>query len=77
MINRIMTLVAILAVAFYVFMLIGGTFYVKLGWFKRFFHDVLKWHMPDEYIGFDGASYCSSCKYCHKDIIQDSQGNWF
>ena len=37
----------------------------------------LKWHKPDSKIGFDGCSNTSTCKYCHKSILQDSQGNWF
>ena len=40
---------------------------IKLLYIK-FFHDILEWHSPDKNkpIRFDG-----------KDIIKDSQGNWF
>ena len=52
--------------------------FLFFGWFKLFFHDVLLWHRPakkaDRY--FDGCSVHSTCKYCGKEIIQDSQGNW-
>ena len=53
--------------------------YLWLGWFKRFYHDLLGWHRPDESLdeSFDGCSVCSVCKYCGKEIMQDSQGNWF
>lgn len=46
--------------------------------FKRIFHDVLGWHEPiDNEIEFYGCGYSSHCKYCGKEILQDSQGNWF
>lgn len=52
--------------------------YFKFGWFKFWFHDVLKWHKPDDSpIWSDGLSDHAKCKYCGKDIMQDSQGNWF
>lgn len=46
---------------------------------KLFYHDILGWHMPDRSVDktFDGCSVHSKCKYCGKDIMQDSQGNWF
>ncbi len=45
----------------------------------RFLHNVLKWHWPDKQglYYFDGCSIHNKCKYCGKDIMQDSQGNWF
>ena len=53
--------------------------YFKKGWFKRFFHDLMKWHRPDENtpIWCDGCSDHCVCKYCGEEIMQDSQGNWF
>lgn len=45
-----------------------------LNWF---YHDIMGWHKPDEKIGFDGASFTAKCKICGKEILQDSQGNWF
>lgn len=61
--------------------LIMGIFilYFLFGWFKKIFHDTLLWHMPKEtgIESFDGVNYYSTCKYCGKKIIQDSQGNWF
>lgn len=41
------------------------------------YHDIMGWHKPNEKIGFDGASFTSKCKICGKEILQDSQGNWF
>ena len=51
--------------------------YLKRGIGKGFYHDILKWHKPDDSESFNGCSSCSICKYCGKEIMQDSQGNWF
>ena len=52
--------------------------YFKNDWFKIFFHDVLGCHQPDSTLKwYDGCSEHSNCKHCGKDIMQDSQGNWF
>lgn len=45
--------------------------------YKKFFHGVLGWHVPNNKRSFDGCSFHSICKICGKDIMQDSQGNWF
>lgn len=59
-------------------MLGSRVMYVKFGWFKSFFHDVLGWHEPDDSpMWSDGCSTHSRCKYCGAEIMQDSQGNWF
>ena len=71
-----------------VFSIIGGALlvfslaaiaYYALGWFRGFFHDRLGWHMPDHRKGmtYDGINIYASCKHCRKEIMQDSQGNWF
>lgn len=39
--------------------------------------DVLDWHRPRSEVGFDGASFTSTCDRCGSRILQDSQGNWF
>lgn len=44
---------------------------------RKFKCDILDWHTPERLIEFDGASFCSKCKYCGREILQDSQGNWF
>lgn len=44
---------------------------------KPLFHDTFGWHEPDDSVSFDGCSQCSRCKFCGKEILQDSQGNWF
>lgn len=55
-----------------------SSLYLRYGLYKRFYHDILEWHRPcDEQKTFDGISFYSRCKYCGKNIMQDSQGNWF
>ena len=44
----------------------------------RFFHDVLEWHDGDgSNVTFDGCSLVSRCKRCGKQVLQDSNGDWF
>jgi len=46
---------------------------------ERFFDAKLSWHVPiKETIHADpfGFQLSATSKYCGKDIIQDSQGNW-
>lgn len=44
----------------------------------KFFDKYLGWHSPSIGVSsFDGCSFHSKCKYCGKDIMQDSQGGWF
>lgn len=57
---------------------IGAGLYFAFGWLKFFYHDFLEWHRPDDSPEtFDGCSIHCRCKHCGKDIMQDSQGNWF
>lgn len=53
--------------------------YFKFGFLKFFYHDFLHWHTPDHSAErwSDGLSDHAICKHCGKDIMQDSQGNWF
>lgn len=68
-------LLAIIVVPF----TIGAFLYNWFGLFKFFYHDILLWHMPNKHENhwYDGCSIHSICKHCEKEIIQDSQGNWF
>ena len=72
-----LAVVFVIGILFMLFLLIGGAFYSRKGWNKKFFHDVMGWHEPTKNITFNGVSYCIRCKYCKKRIMQDSQGNWF
>jgi len=59
--------------------MISSALYLFFGLFKFLYHDILGWHEPadDENIEFDGCNKHCICKYCRKEIMQDSQGNWF
>ena len=52
-------------------------FYEKTGNKVSFRCEVLDWHKPSDKIGFDGCSFTSVCKRCGRELLQDSQGNWF
>lgn len=71
--------VLIIVFVLLVLFLLSSLLYLKFGWFKRLFHDLMEWHTPDkekeQY--YDNLSLHATCKYCGKDIMQDSQGNWF
>lgn len=64
----------VLAVLFYA----TAGLYLWKGFCRTFYHDILGWHQPDNSpTTSDGLSSHATCKWCHKDIMQDSQGNWF
>lgn len=67
----------IILVVITAFVALSSILYFKKSYFKSFYHDVLGWHTPNGSAYFDGCSVYSKCKYCGKDIMQDSQGNWF
>ena len=69
---------SIIAGAILLFSLAAITYYA-FGWFGWYFHDRLGWHIPDHRKGmtYDGINIYASCKRCRKEIMQDSQGNWF
>lgn len=58
---------------------VAACIYFKFGCLKFFYHDILGWHTPKKDIPMwsDGCSTHATCKHCGKDIMQDSQGNWF
>lgn len=66
-------------VAFLILHYVPPVLYFKFGWFKRFYHNVMEWHTPDDAVDewHDGCSFHTKCKHCGKEIMQDSQGNWF
>lgn len=58
--------------------IVASALYFWFGFLKFFYHGVLGWHMPDDSPEWnDGLSDHSVCRYCGKNIMQDSQGNWF
>ena len=58
-------------------MLILSLIYLKTGFVKCIFHDLMGWHLPDNSRMFYGINLHSHCRFCGKEIMQDSQGNWF
>lgn len=73
MIETVLIAVAVYIVANLVF----GNLYLRTGIGKWLYHDIFGWHRPDNNYSFDGCSLHSHCKDCGKEIMQDSQGNWF
>lgn len=62
----------------YAITLILYPFYLKWGVGKRLFHNLMGWHLPeDEKKELLGVNIKSKCRFCGREIIQDSQGNWF
>ncbi len=61
--------------------LIGGVIYLLTQGrvFVKLYHDLMGWHLPDYSKGVtsDSINTYAICKHCGKEIIQDSQGNWF
>lgn len=53
-------------------------FYLKWGVGKRLFHNLMGWHLPEnEKNELLGVNITSKCRLCGREIMQDSQGNWF
>ena len=44
--------------------------------FRKFLCNILDWHKPS-YMVIKGVNTYSYCRYCDKEIMRDSQGNWF
>jgi len=72
-----MITVLVIFISFVIMFILASILYHQLGSFKWLFHDTLGWHMPNNFYNFDGVNLSSRCKYCGKEIMQDSQGNWF
>ena len=46
--------------------------------YRKVFHDGLGWHNgKGGGTSFDGCSVHATCSICGKEVMQDSQGNWF
>jgi len=41
------------------------------------FRCFMGWHLPDAVKSFDGCSVHSRCRWCKREVMQDSHGNWF
>ena len=78
MIEKIVLIIAGIISFAYLLTVIFYPLYIKRGIFAFFYHDVMLWCRPDyNTVTFNGWTAHAKCKHCGKDIIQDSQGNWF
>lgn len=73
-----LVMVEIIGISIAVFMT-GALGYFLFGLFKKLYHDLLHWHLPEDNgeQWSDGCNQHAICKYCGKEIMMDSQGNWF
>jgi len=46
-------------------------------WLPKWACSRLEWHLPPTEQGFDGCSLTGRCPRCKKEVLLDSQGNWF
>lgn len=78
-VNIIFMAIFIFFVIPFVILLALSPLYLKFGFCKWLYHDFLEWHIPieTEKNTFDGCSEHNHCKFCGREIMLDSQGNWF
>jgi len=47
-------------------------------WQRRLLCEWLGWHVPGGHTRwFDGCNVYARCRGCGRELMQDSQGNWF
>jgi len=65
-------------VIFWLVSVLTGLGVIK-GPIRKWYHDKLGWHdgSGGGLTFFDGASIHATCSQCGKEVMQDSQGNWF
>lgn len=64
--------------ALFILLLLAAPLYFKFGLLKIIHHDILGWCTPDDSPQWsDGCSQHARCKHCGREIMMDSQGNWF
>lgn len=76
---RAIVLAAIAVLVAVLVFLVGGILYVRSGLFKLVYHDIFRWHEPDETKAVETANgklYCR-CRYCRRLMMRDGEGNWF
>lgn len=44
---------------------------------NKWFCEKFGWHKAPDKVGFDGCSMNGKCSRCGKDVLQDSNGDWF
>lgn len=57
-----------------------GVLYSYFGWFSKFYHDFLEWHIPERVtIRKDavGNTYeIGFCRECFRTLVKNSNGDW-
>jgi hypothetical protein len=71
MIEIILITIIILGVSFFIMGLCNRWLPKRLGC------EIMGWHLSPTAQGFDGCSFNGTCPRCGKEVLQDSQGNWF
>lgn len=69
------TLVVVLIIVMYLIFMGIGLFNKRFN--NKWFCEKMGWHLQPLSVGFDGCSLTGNCPRCGKEVLQDSQGNWF
>ena len=73
---RILLFISLSIASLYFLLLMGLPLYYMYGFGKLIYHDFLGWHSPTDKKEKWDKTLVSKCKYCSKDIFQDSHGFW-
>jgi hypothetical protein len=70
-----------IAIIAHIVVMVALTGFIVLGlcnkWLPKWACSKLDWHLAPRIQGFDGCSMSGKCPRCGKDVLMDSQGNWF
>lgn len=78
MITTLLCFIALMMMFGYLALILCSPFYYKWGVGKRFYHNMLGWHIPKKKeIHQIGDELHSECKLCSREIIQDPRGTWY
>lgn len=67
----------ITSIGLIVFFIIAGTTAILNKNLPVWFCINMHWHLKPLEKGHDGCSASGTCPRCGKEVLQDSQGNWF
>ena len=61
---------------------VAGVAFMIWAYLSKFSHNTwfcekMGWHLTPKAQGFDGCSFTGICPRCDRNVMQDSQGNWF
>lgn len=69
----LLSFIGFLILGFLILGLIDSLYDIKC----RFFCDYFGWHKEPKDTTFNGFNSSGKCPRCGKEVMQDSQGNWF